>query len=110
MDGREATLLVWSPDYDGKGKAGVGLDDGRELIVAVAHRAALALVDTVPSVVYTSSMSEVGVRELRNNLRAWLERAAGGDDVVVTDRGRPIARISGASTPPLRDRLIAAGS
>ena len=54
-------------------------------------------------------MSEVGVRELRNNLRAWLERAAGGDDVVVTDRGRPIARISGASTPPLRDRLIAAG-
>ena len=23
VDGREATLLVWSPDYDGKGKAGV---------------------------------------------------------------------------------------
>ena len=33
VDGREATLLVWSPDYDGKGKAGVRLDDGRELIV-----------------------------------------------------------------------------
>jgi hydroxyacylglutathione hydrolase len=31
--GREATLLVWSPDYDGKGKALVRFDDGGEAIV-----------------------------------------------------------------------------
>jgi len=31
--GEPATLLVWSPDYDGKGKAWVRFDDGRERIV-----------------------------------------------------------------------------
>ncbi len=31
--GREATLLVWSPDYDGNGKALVRFDDGGEAIV-----------------------------------------------------------------------------
>lgn len=31
--GRGATLLVWSPDYDGKGKAWVRFDDGAEAIV-----------------------------------------------------------------------------
>jgi hydroxyacylglutathione hydrolase len=33
VGGTEATLLVWSPDYDGKGKALVKLGDGREAIV-----------------------------------------------------------------------------
>jgi hydroxyacylglutathione hydrolase len=33
VGGREATLLVWSPDYDGKGKAWVRFDDGAEAIV-----------------------------------------------------------------------------
>jgi hydroxyacylglutathione hydrolase len=33
VGGEPATLLVWSPDYDGKGKALVRLDDGRERIV-----------------------------------------------------------------------------
>ena len=31
--GREATLIVWSPDYDGKGKAWVRYDDGEDAIV-----------------------------------------------------------------------------
>ena len=31
--GREATLIVWSPDYDGKGKAWVRFDDGTDAIV-----------------------------------------------------------------------------
>jgi glyoxylase-like metal-dependent hydrolase (beta-lactamase superfamily II) len=31
--GRDATLVVWSPDYDGKGKAWVRYDDGREATV-----------------------------------------------------------------------------
>jgi glyoxylase-like metal-dependent hydrolase (beta-lactamase superfamily II) len=34
VGGREATLIVWSPDYDGKGKAWVRFaDDGREAIL-----------------------------------------------------------------------------
>jgi hydroxyacylglutathione hydrolase len=31
--GEDATLVVWSPDYDGKGKALVRFGDGREAIV-----------------------------------------------------------------------------
>jgi len=31
--GRDATLVVWSPDYDGKGKAWVRFDDGADAIV-----------------------------------------------------------------------------
>ncbi len=31
--GEEATLVVWSPDYDGKGKAWVRYEDGRDAIV-----------------------------------------------------------------------------
>ena len=33
VGGRSATLVVWSPDYDGKGKALVRFDDGSERIV-----------------------------------------------------------------------------
>ena len=32
--GRDATLIVWSPDYDGKGKAWVRYEDGEDAIVA----------------------------------------------------------------------------
>jgi hydroxyacylglutathione hydrolase len=31
--GEEATIVVWSPDYDGKGKAWVRLADGRDVII-----------------------------------------------------------------------------
>jgi glyoxylase-like metal-dependent hydrolase (beta-lactamase superfamily II) len=33
VGGEDATLVVWSPDYDGNGKALVRLADGREAIV-----------------------------------------------------------------------------
>jgi hydroxyacylglutathione hydrolase len=33
VGGEPATLLVWSPDYDGKGKAWVRFEDGRERIL-----------------------------------------------------------------------------
>jgi hydroxyacylglutathione hydrolase len=33
VGGRDAALLVWSPDYDGKGKAWVRFDDGTDAIV-----------------------------------------------------------------------------
>ena len=33
VSGQDATLVVWSPDYDGKGKAWVRFPDGRDAIV-----------------------------------------------------------------------------
>ena len=33
VNGEDATLVVWSPDYDGKGKAWVRFADGRDAIV-----------------------------------------------------------------------------
>lgn len=55
-------------------------------------------------------MERVGIRELRENLRRYLERAAHGDAFVVTEFGRPLARLG-----PLPDsgsryhRLVAEG-
>jgi len=46
---------------------------------------------------------KVGVRELRENLATWLDRAAAGEEIVVTERGRPKARLSPVET--LLDRL-----
>jgi prevent-host-death family protein len=36
---------------------------------------------------------EVGVRELKKHLSAYLDRAAAGEVVIVTDRGHPKARL-----------------
>ena len=33
VGGRDATLIVWSPDYDGGGKAWVRFEDGSDRIV-----------------------------------------------------------------------------
>ena len=54
--------------------------------------------------------TEVGVRDLKNNLSRYLGRVADGEEVVVTDHGRPVARLIAidASTDHLAD-LIAAG-
>lgn len=52
---------------------------------------------------------EVGVRELRENLAGWLERAAAGEEIVVTERGRPKARIVPAAGESILDRLIREG-
>lgn len=54
-------------------------------------------------------MVEVGVAQLRRELKDWLERAQSGDEVVVTERGRPIARLSGIDVAPLLDRLTEEG-
>lgn len=36
---------------------------------------------------------DVGVRDLKQNLSSYLARAAGGERILVTDRGRPRAMI-----------------
>jgi prevent-host-death family protein len=52
---------------------------------------------------------EVGVKELRNHLSRYLNRVRDGDEVVVTDRGRAIARVVPVGAERVLDRLIAEG-
>lgn len=52
----------------------------------------------------------VGVREFRENLRAYLDRVEAGDEVVITDRGKPIARVMPETHEALRERLIREGA
>jgi prevent-host-death family protein len=40
----------------------------------------------------------IGVRELKSNLSEYLRRAARGEEVIVTDHNRPIARLIAYST------------
>jgi prevent-host-death family protein len=47
------------------------------------------------------SETEVGVRELHDRLSEYLERVEGGGEVVVTRRGRPVARLCGLGERPL---------
>ncbi len=39
-------------------------------------------------------MSEVGIRALKQNASAVVAEAASGETVTITDRGRPVARMS----------------
>jgi prevent-host-death family protein len=39
-------------------------------------------------------MQQVGVRELRHNLSAWLRRVRDGEAFEVTDRGKPVAVVA----------------
>jgi prevent-host-death family protein len=57
-----------------------------------------------------TTRSEVGIRELKNALSKYIERVRAGEEVIVTDRGRPVARLSSldASDDRLAE-LVAAG-
>ena len=52
---------------------------------------------------------EIGVREFRNHLSRWLEAVRSGEEIVVTDRGRPVARVVAPSEGRGWDRLLAQG-
>ena len=54
-------------------------------------------------------MSEVGVADLRRELKRWVERVQAGEEVVITDRGQPVARLVGAGVPSALERLTADG-
>ena len=41
-----------------------------------------------------TSRSEVGIRDLKNGLSSYIDRVRNGEEVIVTDRGRPVARLS----------------
>ncbi len=44
-------------------------------------------------------MESAGIGELKARLSAYLARVRGGEEVMVTDRGRPIARLVPAKPP-----------
>ena len=52
---------------------------------------------------------DVAVTELRAHLSDWLRRARQGDEVVITDRGVPVARLLGLSATAVLERLAADG-
>lgn len=54
--------------------------------------------------------STVGVRELKNQLSSFLDRVKAGEDITVTEHGRPVARLTAVSADVDRmSELIAAG-
>lgn len=62
------------------------------------------------SVNVTTCNGHVGVRELKAHLSSYLQRVAAGEELVVTDRGRPVARLVplGPGTDTLAE-LMASG-
>ena len=53
--------------------------------------------------------TEVGVKELRADLSAWLRHVGEGAEVIVTDRGTPVARLIPYGAPSGLERLITEG-
>ena len=53
-------------------------------------------------------MSTVGIRALKQNASDVVSRAAAGERITITDRGRPVARISALEVSATQ-RLIGAG-
>jgi prevent-host-death family protein len=51
----------------------------------------------------------VGVRDLKNSLSRYLKRVKEGESIVVTERGRPVARILPAGIPDHIAKLMAEG-
>lgn len=57
---------------------------------------------------YTSLM-EIAVSVLRAELAEWIERARLGAEIIVTDRGMPVARLSAVESASVIDRLTRDG-
>jgi len=52
---------------------------------------------------------DVAISTLRAELSTWIERARSGEEIVVTERGTPVARLLAVDVAPLLDQLIASG-
>lgn len=53
-------------------------------------------------------MSQAGIRQLRDGLSTFLDEVKSGGEVVITEHGRPVAKIVPLTDDPL-ERLIAEG-
>lgn len=54
-------------------------------------------------------MAEAGIRDLRDHLSRYLARVQAGEELTVTDRGRPVARLVPVDSENTFDRLVADG-
>lgn len=52
---------------------------------------------------------DVTISRLRAELASWIERARAGEEVIVTDRGTPVARLLSIDTASLLDQLTQRG-
>ncbi|WP_019877157.1 type II toxin-antitoxin system Phd/YefM family antitoxin [Sporichthya polymorpha] len=52
---------------------------------------------------------DVPISKLRADLAAWIARAQAGDEVVITDRGTPVARLCPVESASLVERLVRDG-
>lgn len=52
-----------------------------------------------------ATRDEVGVRDLKNNLSRYLDRVQRGEEIIVTEHGKPVARLMTIDEPT--DRLAA---
>ncbi len=52
----------------------------------------------------------VGIRELKDSASAIIDRVEDGEAITVTKRGRPVARIVAAATPPHLAALVTEGA
>lgn len=51
------------------------------------------------------SLMEVSITDFRARLSAYVDRARRGEDVVLTDRGVPVARLVAADAAPVLEQL-----
>jgi prevent-host-death family protein len=86
--------------------AGEALPDGRPTEVVVPVQVVPVQIDA--DGLYIDTM-DVAVTALRADLSRWLDRVRDGEEVVVTDRGTPVARLVPVDTTPLLDRLVQQG-
>lgn len=52
---------------------------------------------------------DVGIRDLRDNLSKHLNTVKDGDEVVVTDHGKPVAKLVPYENPTWFERMVAEG-
>jgi prevent-host-death family protein len=52
---------------------------------------------------------EVAVSALRAELKSWIEKARAGEEIVITDRGVPVARLTGVASADLMSDLVREG-
>ncbi|MGH3823448.1 MAG: type II toxin-antitoxin system Phd/YefM family antitoxin [Pseudonocardiaceae bacterium] len=51
----------------------------------------------------------MAISTLRAELATWIERARAGEEVIITDRGTPVARLLPVDTAPLLEQLTQLG-
>jgi prevent-host-death family protein len=48
---------------------------------------------------------DVAVTELRAQLRSWLDRARQGEEIIITEHGIPVVRLTAVESTPKLDQL-----